>query len=103
MGHPFLSASLSAWGAARQGDFVVALMEGLGRALGGRAGGLSQYVLAGRLDAAVRASSAQFDDPDTLARLRVRLTNVGSSSTGAAVLQMPNPWKLHKASLETAL
>lgn len=58
-------------------------MEGLGKALGGRAGGLSQYVLAGRLDSAVRASSAQFDDPDMLARLHVRLTNFGSSSTGA--------------------
>ena len=69
----------------------MALMEGLGKALGGRAGGLSQYVLAGRLDAAVRASSAQFDDPDTLARLRVRLTNVAGSNTGAPVLQVLSP------------
>ena len=67
-----------------QGDFVVALMEGVGEALGGRAGGLSEYLLAGRLDAAVRASSAQFDDPDTLARLRVRLaTSKSSCETGA--------------------
>lgn len=64
-------------------------MEGLGKALGGRAGGLSQYVLAGRLDAAVRASSAQFDDPDMLARLRVRLNNVGATETGAPVLERP--------------
>ena len=62
-------------------------MEGLGKALGGRAGGLSEYALAGRLDAAVRASSAQFDDPDTLARLRVRLAHFGTSATGAPALK----------------
>jgi len=62
---------------------VAVLMEGLGETLSARAGSLSEYVLAGRLDAAVRASSAQFDDPDTLGRLRVRLGRATSSETGA--------------------
>ncbi|KAK9833447.1 hypothetical protein WJX81_006327 [Elliptochloris bilobata] len=71
-----------------QGDFVAALMEGLGESLGGRAGGLSEYTLAGRLDAAVRASSAQFDDPDTLARLRIRLARATASETGWDVFSL---------------
>lgn len=58
-------------------------MEGLGGSLGGRAGALSEYALAGRLDAAVRASSAQFDDPDMLGRLRIRLARATASETGA--------------------
>ena len=66
-----------------QGDFVAALMDGLVGPLSGRAGGLSEYALAGRLDSAVRASSAQFDDPDTLARLRIRLSRATASEIGA--------------------
>ncbi len=83
---------------ARQGDFVAVLMEGLGETLSARAGSLSEYVLAGRLDAAVRASSAQFDDPDTLGRLRVRLGRATSSETGAPPPALPGARRAPAAS-----
>lgn len=65
-----------------QGDFVAALLEGVGPALGRPARDLTEYGLGGALDAAARASSAQYDDPDALARLRIRLEPAAASELG---------------------
>ena len=69
--------------ASLQGDFVAALLDGIGPVLSRPARGLSEYGLGGCLDAAVRASSAQYDDPSSLARLRVRLEPSAASERGA--------------------
>ncbi|KAK9864643.1 hypothetical protein WJX84_011115, partial [Apatococcus fuscideae] len=65
-----------------QGDFIQALMDLVGSELGKPAGELSEYSLNGSLDAAVRASSAQYDSPDILDRLRLRLHRQLASDTG---------------------
>ena len=57
-------------------------MEGLGAGLARRGGDVSEYECNERLAVAVRASSAQYDDLDTLARLRVRLDRAAASETG---------------------
>jgi gamma-tubulin complex component 3 len=69
--------------AGGQGDFVAALLERAGPALARPARGLSEYGLGGCLDGAVRASSAQYDDPGALGRLRVRLEPAAASERGA--------------------
>jgi gamma-tubulin complex component 3 len=56
-----------------QGDFITSLMDAVGPALSERAAAVSSYKLMGVLEAAIRASNAQFDDPDILGRLRIRL------------------------------
>ena len=56
-----------------QGDFIASLMDAVGPALSERAAAVSAYKLMGVLESAIRASNAQFDDPDTLGRLRIRL------------------------------
>ena len=58
-------------------------MDLVGSELGRPAGELSEYSLNGSLDAAVRASSAQYDSPDILDRLRLRLHRQLASDTGA--------------------
>ena len=65
-----------------QGDFITSLMDGVGGALREAATGVSAYRLASVLEAAVRASNAQFDDPDVLGRLRVKLLPHGGGETG---------------------
>ena len=57
-------------------------MDLVGSELGKPAGELSEYSLNGSLDAAVRASSAQYDSPDILDRLRLRLHRQLASDTG---------------------
>ena len=65
-----------------QGDFITSLIDGVGTALWEAAAGVSAYRLASVLEAAVRASNAQFDDPDVLGRLRVKLLPHGGGETG---------------------
>lgn len=48
-----------------------------------QAGELSEFALNSCLDAAVRASNAQYDAPDVLERLRVRLPRGSAFETGA--------------------
>lgn len=49
-----------------------------------QAGELSEFALNSSLDAAVRASNAQYDAPDVLERLRVRLPRGSAFETGEA-------------------
>jgi hypothetical protein len=74
-----------------QGDFVAALMESLGSELERPAKEIIEYGLTGFLEAAVRASSAQYDDPDLIARLRIRLDQGTGSETGRAIAMRPSP------------
>ncbi|EIE20511.1 hypothetical protein COCSUDRAFT_48540 [Coccomyxa subellipsoidea C-169] len=71
-----------------QGDFVAALMEGLGGELTRPSREISEYGLAGYLDAAIRASSAQYDNPDVHNRLRIRLDHGAGSETGWDVFSL---------------
>lgn len=68
---------------AMQGDFVAALIEGMNQDLGRDVAEISVYSLNSALDTAVRASSAQYDDPDTIARLQIRLEESVGTETGA--------------------
>ena len=70
-----------------QGDFIQTLMDLIGSDLGKRAVEMSEYQLNGSLDAAIRASNAQFDDADILDRLRVKLAKATSLETGWAASQ----------------
>ena len=65
-----------------QGDFIQTLMDLLGPHLGKKAQDMSEYQLNGSLDAAIRASNAQFDDADVLDRLRVKLAKPTAMETG---------------------
>ena len=65
-----------------QGDFIQTLMDLVGSDLGKRASEMSEYQLNGSLDAAIRATNAQFDDADILDRLRVKLAKATSLETG---------------------
>ncbi|CAG8455169.1 7996_t:CDS:10 [Acaulospora colombiana] len=59
-----------------QGDFIQHLMVQLGPGLSKPANTLYHHNLTGTLEAAIRASNAQYDDPDILRRLDVRLLEV---------------------------
>ena len=65
-----------------QGDFVAALIDGINQDLGKDVREISVYSLNSALDTAVRASSAQYDDPDTIARLQIRLEESVGTETG---------------------
>ena len=56
-----------------QGDFHHYLMDLIGPDLAEPASSVSAYKLTGTLEAAIRSSNAQFDSPDVLDRLRVRM------------------------------
>ncbi|KAK4487246.1 hypothetical protein RD792_006150 [Penstemon davidsonii] len=56
-----------------QGDFVQYLMDIVGPELSEPANTISTFKLAGLLESAVRSSNAQYDDPDILDRLRVKM------------------------------
>ena len=55
-----------------QGDFADALLQTLGPSLSRPASTLYQHNLSAALETAIRASNAQFDDPDILRRLDAR-------------------------------
>lgn len=65
-----------------QGDFIQTLMDLIGSDLNRKAVEMSEYQLNGSLDAAIRASNAQFDEADILDRLRVKLSKGTSLESG---------------------
>ncbi|ORZ02633.1 Spc98 family-domain-containing protein [Syncephalastrum racemosum] len=65
-----------------QGDFIQYLMDTLGPGLSRPANTLLRHNLTGVLETAVRASNAQYDDPEILNRLDVRLLEISSGDLG---------------------
>ncbi|KAF9360428.1 Gamma-tubulin complex component 3 [Mortierella sp. AD094] len=71
-----------------QGDFIQHLMETLGPNLSQPANTLFRHNLTGTLETAIRSSNAQFDDPDVLRRLDVRLLEFTSGDSGWDVFSL---------------
>ncbi|KAI1314677.1 Gamma-tubulin complex component 3 [Mortierella claussenii] len=71
-----------------QGDFIQQLMESLGSNLSQKADTLFRHNLTGKLETAVRSSNAQFDDPDVLRRLDVRLLEISPEDSGWDVFSL---------------
>ncbi|XP_009125660.1 gamma-tubulin complex component 3 [Brassica rapa] len=71
-----------------QGDFVQYLMDIVGPKLSEPANNISSFELAGFLEAAVRASNAQYDDRDVLDRLKVKMMPHGSGDRGWDVFSL---------------
>lgn len=65
-----------------QGDFIEALMDNVGKELSRPARDISEFSLNASLDAALRASSAQYDPPDQVNRLRIKLENSQTNDEG---------------------
>ncbi|XP_057984130.1 gamma-tubulin complex component 3 isoform X2 [Malania oleifera] len=65
-----------------QGDFVQYLMDIVGPELSEPANTISSFKLAGLLESAIRSSNAQYDDPDILDRLRVKMMPHGTGDRG---------------------
>jgi gamma-tubulin complex component 3 len=65
-----------------QGDFVQYLMDSLGSTLSKPATGIYRHNLTGTLESAIRASNAQYDHPEILKRLDVRLLEASGGETG---------------------
>ena len=61
---------------------MAALIDGMNQDLGKDVRDISVYSLNSALDTAVRASSAQYDDPDIIARLQIRLEESIGTETG---------------------
>ncbi|XP_032879048.1 gamma-tubulin complex component 3 isoform X2 [Amblyraja radiata] len=71
-----------------QGDFVRHLMDLLKPELARSASTLYQHNLTGILETAVRATNAQFDNPEILKRLDVRLLEISAGDTGWDVFSL---------------
>ncbi|KAJ4847235.1 Gamma-tubulin complex component 3 [Turnera subulata] len=71
-----------------QGDFVQYLMDIVGPELSEPANTISSFQLAGLLESAIRSSNAQYDDPDILDRLRVKMMPHGSGDRGWDVFSL---------------
>ncbi|XP_059646423.1 gamma-tubulin complex component 3 [Cornus florida] len=71
-----------------QGDFVQYLMDIVGPELSEPANTISSFKLAGLLESAVRSSNAQYDDPDILDRLRVKMMPHNSGDRGWDVFSL---------------
>ncbi|CAG8501787.1 10373_t:CDS:10 [Ambispora gerdemannii] len=71
-----------------QGDFIQYLMGQLGPGLSNPANTLHRHNLTGTLEAAIRASNAQYDDPEILRRLDVRLLEVSPGECGWDVFSL---------------
>ncbi|GLT96213.1 hypothetical protein SLE2022_138550 [Rubroshorea leprosula] len=71
-----------------QGDFVQYLMDVVGPELSEPANTISSFKLAGLLESAIRSSNAQYDDPDILDRLRVKMMPHGSGDRGWDVFSL---------------
>lgn len=71
-----------------QGDFVQYLMDIVGPELSEPANTISSFKLAGLLESAIRASNAQYDDPDILDRLRVKIMPHESGDRGWDVFSL---------------
>eukprot|EP00118_Oscarella_pearsei_P015761 m.144765 g.144765 ORF g.144765 m.144765 type:complete len:863 (+) comp38407_c1_seq3:451-3039(+) len=71
-----------------QGDFIRHLMDLLEPELEQDASHLHHHNLTGTLESAVRATNAQFDDPDILQRLDVRVLELSPGDTGWDVFSL---------------
>ncbi|GAV63976.1 Spc97_Spc98 domain-containing protein [Cephalotus follicularis] len=71
-----------------QGDFVQYLMDIVGPELSEPANTISSFKLSGLLESAIRSSNAQYDDPDILDRLRVKIMPHGSGDRGWDVFSL---------------
>lgn len=71
-----------------QGDFVQYLMDIVGPELSEPANTVSSFKLSGLLETAIRASNAQYDDPDILDRLRVKMMPHESGDRGWDVFSL---------------
>lgn len=71
-----------------QGDFVQYLMDIVGPELSEPANTISSFQLAGLLETAIRSSNAQYDDPDILDRLRVKMMPHGTGDRGWDVFSL---------------
>ncbi|KAK3405617.1 gamma-tubulin complex component 3 [Eucalyptus grandis] len=71
-----------------QGDFVQYLMDIVWPELSEPANTISSFKLAGLLESAVRSSNAQYDDPEILDRLRVKMMPHGSGDRGWDVFSL---------------
>ena len=64
-------------------------MDSVGGELSKPAREISEFSLSGNLDAALRASSAQYDAPDQINRLRVKLDLSQANDSGELALVLP--------------
>ena len=71
-----------------QGDLIRYLLELLDEELNQPAANLYPHNLAGILESAIRATNTQFEDPDILERLDVRLLDVQPGDTGWDVFSL---------------
>ncbi|KAF5737356.1 putative gamma-tubulin complex component [Tripterygium wilfordii] len=71
-----------------QGDFVLYLMDIVGPDLSEPANTISSFKIAGLLETAIRSSNAQYDDPDILDRLRVKMMPHGTGDRGWDVFSL---------------
>ncbi|CAL5352041.1 unnamed protein product [Camellia sinensis] len=71
-----------------QGDFVQYLMDNVGPELSEPANTISSFQLAGLLESAIRSSNAQYDDPDILDRLRVKMMPHNTGDRGWDVFSL---------------
>ncbi|KAL8456305.1 hypothetical protein ACS0TY_034498 [Phlomoides rotata] len=71
-----------------QGDFVQYLMDIVGPELNEAANTISSFKLAGLLESAIRSSNAQYDDPDILDRLRVKMMPHNTGDKGWDVFSL---------------
>eukprot|EP00795_Rhopilema_esculentum_P016861 gene16861-8336_t len=71
-----------------QGDFIRHLMDLLQSDLAKPANSLYMYNLTGVLEAAIRATNAQYDDPDILKRLDCRLFEISPGDCGWDVFSL---------------
>ncbi|KAI4341281.1 hypothetical protein MLD38_026021 [Melastoma candidum] len=71
-----------------QGDFVQYLMDIMWPELSEPANTISTFKLAGLLESAIRSSNAQYDDPEILDRLRVKMMPHGTGDRGWDVFSL---------------
>ncbi|OWM78975.1 gamma-tubulin complex component 3 [Punica granatum] len=71
-----------------QGDFVQYLMDIVWPELSEPANTIGSFKLAGLLESAVRSSNAQYDDPEILDRLRVKMMPHGTGDRGWDVFSL---------------
>ena len=71
-----------------QGDLIRYLLELLDEELNQAAANLYPHNLAGILESAIRATNTQFEDPDILERLDVRLLDVQPGDIGWDVFSL---------------
>lgn len=71
-----------------QGDFVQYLMDIVGPELSEPANAISSFKLSGLLETAIRSSNAQYDNPDILDRLKVKMMPHGTGDRGWDVFSL---------------